>query len=251
MTRDTFHRLSQYANACMTDSAHDRPHTDRVLYNALLISREHSVNHDVLIAACLLHDIGREAQMRDPACCHARAGAEMARAYLNAEGWPSETAEHVCACIRTHRFRADDVPQSIEAKILFDADKLDAAGALGIARTLLYAGSVGHPLYCDALPAEDAPTSPGSVEESFVGEYQFKLKNVYDQFYTPQGRAMALERRGAARDFYIHLIHEMNAPAREGGRILDGVLNSLRCHSEQSEESRSCGDQDSSPAGSE
>lgn len=132
----------------MTDSAHDREHIYRVLYTALDIAQtEADVDYDVLIASCLLHDIGREAQFKDPAVCHAQAGAEQARAYLLQNGYDAAFAEEVADCIRAHRFRSDREPESIEAKILFDADKIDATGTLGIARTIFYKGQTSEPLY--------------------------------------------------------------------------------------------------------
>lgn len=115
--------------ACLHDRAHDRGHVYRVLYTALdLAGQEQGVELNVLIAACLLHDIARGEQAADPAVCHARAGAEKARAFLLAGGFSPVFAGRVAGCIRTHRYRSSDPPQSIEAKILFDADKLDAAG---------------------------------------------------------------------------------------------------------------------------
>ena len=67
--------------------------------------------------------------------------------YLLENGFSEAFADAVRSCILTHRFRVARPPQSIEAKILFDADKLDVTGALGIARTLLYKGTVTEPLY--------------------------------------------------------------------------------------------------------
>ena len=77
MTQKTFGLLEGCMLACMGDSAHDAEHVRRVLYLALEIAEsEPSADRDVLIAACLLHDIGREDQFRDPSLCHAQVGAE-------------------------------------------------------------------------------------------------------------------------------------------------------------------------------
>ena len=111
MKQRTFEQLEQYMLLCMKDSAHDKEHVYRVLYTALeLAETEPDVDLDVLITACLLHDIGRQAQYDDPAICHASYGAEKAQQYLLAQGFSAAFAEHVPACIRTHRFRKNAPP---------------------------------------------------------------------------------------------------------------------------------------------
>ena len=155
---------------CMEDAAHDKEHIYRVLYNALEIAKtEKNVNYDILIAACLLHDIGRKEQFENPALCHAIAGSEKAYQFLLSHGFEMSYAEQVKQCIKTHRYRKNSLPQSLEAKILFDADKLDVAGAIGIARTLLYKGIVSEPLY-SVLPdgtvsAGENDTAPAFFQE--------------------------------------------------------------------------------------
>jgi uncharacterized protein len=146
MKRQEFIEIESYMKRRMRDSAHDVQHIYRVLYAALDIAgHEEAVDYDILIAAALLHDIGREAQFQNPAVCHAEVGAKMAYAYLLGRGWAVEKAAEVYDCINTHRYRGDNEPESIEAKILFDADKLDTAGAMGIARTLIYEGRFRNP----------------------------------------------------------------------------------------------------------
>ena len=79
---------------------------------------------DVLIASCLLHDIGRQEQFADPKICHARAGAKKAYDFLKENGFSDEFSKKVSQCILTHRYRRSNLPESLEAKILFDADKI-------------------------------------------------------------------------------------------------------------------------------
>lgn len=79
--------------ACMADSAHDSQHIYRVLFTALDIAQhEKDVNFDVLISACLLHDIGRKEQSENPKLCHAEVGAEKARKFLIENGFSREFA---------------------------------------------------------------------------------------------------------------------------------------------------------------
>ena len=194
--------VEDYMLRQMKDSAHDKHHIYRVLYGAVDIAGyEKKVDTDVLIAACLLHDVGREKQFSDPSICHAQAGGEMALAFLLSQNWDAPKALHVKSCICSHRYRADNPPQSIEAQILFDADKLDVSGAVGIARTLIYQGKVAAPLYL--LDGEGAIiTESGSADsESFFEEYRYKLSKIYDSFYTGRAREIALARQKAAWTF--------------------------------------------------
>ena len=151
MTAECYRTLETYMLSCMDDSAHDAEHVYRVLYNALEIAKaESETNYDVLIAACLLHDIGRIDQINDPTLCHAAVGSEKAYHFLLEQGMEETFAAQVKHCIRTHRFRKNMLPQTLEAKILFDADKLDVVGAIGIARTLMYRGTLTEPLHREA-----------------------------------------------------------------------------------------------------
>ena len=145
MDRETYCLLENYMLSCMEDSAHDKEHIYRVLYHGLEIAKtENHVDYDVLITACLLHDIGRREQFENPALCHAIVGGQKAYNFLTEHGFEEDFANRVKHCIETHRYRQNqrpESPESPEAKILFDADKLDATGAMGIARTLIYKGS--------------------------------------------------------------------------------------------------------------
>ena len=207
--RTNYPEIEQYMRSCMSDSAHDTEHVYRVLYYAVDIARhEEAVDMEILTAACLLHDIGRAEHFEDSRVDHAACGAEKARAWLVANGYSAAFAEAVGDCVRTHRYRSEDAPQSVEAQILFDADKLDVCGAMGIARTLLYKAHVGDPLY--AMNA-DGTVLDGTADtgNTFFHEYKFKLERLYDRFYTKRGTELAEKRREAARRFYEALLAEV------------------------------------------
>lgn len=207
-------------SACLSDSAHDKEHVYRVLCSALAIAEsEKNVDRDILIAACLLHDISRPEQQRDPAVCHALRGGDRACAFLREQGFSEEFAQAVRHCIQTHRFRNDLQPQTIEAKILFDADKLDATGAIGTARTLLYQGNHNWPLY---TREEDGSLN---TYHSYLREYTFKLSKLYDTFYTAAGWEMAQKRQPAAQEFYNALLQEVEEGYREGSSLLEKALS--------------------------
>ena len=209
MKRETYALLENWMHACMTDSAHDREHVYRVLYTALDLAREEeNVDMDVLIAACLLHDVGRQEQFADPSLCHAQVGGEKAYRFLTENGFEERFAQHVKDCIVSHRFRKSNPPESFEAKILFDADKLDVTGAIGVARTLQYSGQTTRQLY-SLGPDGQISDSTGDTEESFFREYKFKLEKIYDRFYTKRGREEAQLRKAAAVSYYENLLQEV------------------------------------------
>ncbi len=224
MDKTAYGHIENHMKKCMKDSAHDKEHIYRVLYMALDIAgHEQSVDMDVLIAACLLHDIGREAQRKDHTVCHAEAGSTMAYEFLLESGWTKEKADHVRRCVLTHRFRNDRPPKTLEARILFDADKIDATGATGIARTLVYQGQVSHPLYTvdDAGRVLDGS---GREPASFFREYKFKLEKLYGVFYTARALEIAQTRRDAAAAFYQSLLQEAGECHAEGEKRLEAAL---------------------------
>ena len=209
-------------SAHMQDSAHDKHHAYRVLNAAMDIAQyEATIDMDILIAACLLHDIGREKQFINPNLCHAQIGGDMAYEFLLTLSWPDDKARHVKECIVAHRFRSDNPPVSIEAKILFDADKLEACGAIGIARTLIYEGQTSEPLYIMDKDNKIITEGGGADISSFFQEYNFKLKGVYDKFFTTRANEIAARRRQAAIDFYNSLYAEISQNYDSGVELSD------------------------------
>ncbi len=225
MDKQTYYELEQYMLSCMNDSAHDKEHIYRVLYVALDIAKhEEDVDYDVLIASCLLHDIGRKQQSKQPSICHAQVGSEKAYKFLIECNWSDEKAQHVKDCILTHRFRSNNPPQTLESKILFDADKIDAMGTIGIARTLIYNGQVSEPLY---TLLDDGTISDGSndIRPSFFKEYKYKLEKVYNNFYTTRGKEIALERQSSAIDFFENLLLEVKLSYQRGLFEFDKIIH--------------------------
>lgn len=223
MDKKTYKLIENYMLSCMADSAHDREHVYRVLFVALDIAKTEKADTDILITACLLHDIARKEQNENPALCHAEEGAKKARAFLTQNNFESDFADKVAHCISAHRFRGDKPPESIEAKILFDADKIDVCGALGIARTLLYNGTHGEPLYNldeDSLPSG----GEGDIGPSFFQEYKFKLEKVPSKLITNRGKEIAAERLKTAEAFYSDLLKEVREPYKNGKETLESIL---------------------------
>jgi uncharacterized protein len=223
MDKAEYLKIEMFMRSCMHDSAHDEKHVYRVLYAVVDLAENVIVDRDVLIAAALLHDIGRDSQYRDKACDHAAVGARMAFDFLLGIGWDNGKASHVSACIETHRYRSSNPPVSMEAKIIFDADKLDATGAMGIARTIMHNGIESQPLY---HVDDEGRISTGDIDHkaSFFREYNWKLKNVYDKFYTKKAAEIAARRREASIRFYESLFSEVNIIHDKGIALLKSSM---------------------------
>jgi len=210
MNKTMYDTIENYMYECMKDAAHDPEHIFRVLYLSLNIAskRKEKISFDVLIASCLLHDIGREEQFKNEKICHAEIGGIMAKDFLLKNNWSEQDSNHVKNCISTHRFRGNNVPETLEAKILFDSDKLDVTGCLGIARTLMYKGIVGNNLY-ELKNDKICLGEDKNDDDTFFKEYNFKLKNLYDKFYTEEASEMAKKEKERAQLFYNSLADQI------------------------------------------
>jgi uncharacterized protein len=187
--------------------SHDGDHTERVLRLALRIGRREKADLAVLELAALLHDIGREEEDRSHGrICHARIGAAMARRILEDHGCDPAVVRAVVGAIRTHRFRKGGTPRTLEARVLFDADKLDSIGAVGIGRAFLFAGEVGARLHDKAVDVRR--TKPYTPDDTAYREYLVKLSRVRDRMTTREGRRIAAERHRYMTAFFDRLNKE-------------------------------------------
>jgi len=108
--------------------------------------------------------------------------------------------------VRSHRFRGNDEPKTLEAKVLFDADKLDSIGAVGIARAFLFAGEVGAKLHNPDIRVEN--TLPYSKDDTGYREFKLKLSRIKDRILTTEGRKLAKERHEFMETFFKRFIEE-------------------------------------------
>lgn len=189
-------------------SSHGWDHVLRVRTLALGIAREEGADRQVVELAALLHDIGRhEEEESGGRLCHARLGAAMARELLVQMGAGRDLVAAVAHCVATHRFRGDERPGSLEAQVIFDADKLDSIGAVGLGRAFLYAGEVGARLHNpDADPEKCDPRGP---EDTALREFLVKLRWVKDRLFTGAGRRIAGGRHAFMEGFFGQLDAEM------------------------------------------
>jgi uncharacterized protein len=197
------------------DPAHDFDHVLRVLRLAEHIGVAEGADMEILRTAALLHDIGRDEEIRD-GLCHAQVGAEKARQILT--DWPSDKLEAVVHAIATHRFRKDALPQTLEAKVLYDADKLDSIGAIGVARAYAVAGLMGQRLWAEVEPEyvqtrwenKALARDDLSSDHTPVHEFALKLSRIKDTLFTPTAKKIAEERDHYMAEFYRRLEAEVS-----------------------------------------
>ena len=194
------------------DTAHDFEHVLRVLKLAERIGAAEGADIEILRAAVLLHDVARVAEDQGGPC-HAKAGARRAREIL--AGHPPEQVKAVAHAIATHRFRRSSAPQTLEAQVLYDADKLDAIGAIGVARAYAIAGRHAQRLWAEVpedfsrRSAEVARGDVANTEHTPVHEFAFKLTKLKDSLFTPSARRIAEERHEYMVRFFERLEREV------------------------------------------
>jgi uncharacterized protein len=202
------HARNWYAGA---DAVHDFDHVQRVYRMAERLAQEEGADLEIVRAAALLHDVEGTAPGEAARANHHHSSADFAAAVLADEGWPAERIAAVQHCIRAHRFRDNrEPPQSIEAKVLFDADKLDVLGAIGAARVVIYAAIAGQPLY--AQPSErflvSGDKEPGEPHSAYH-EFIFKLSKIKNRLFTETARSLAEERHQYLETFFDQLKLEL------------------------------------------
>ncbi|MCD6084509.1 MAG: HD domain-containing protein [Desulfurococcales archaeon] len=177
-------------NVMSSDPVHGYPHVMRVRKLALQLAAHYeSVDREVVELAALLHDIGRSGpSMTD----HAFTSARVAGLLLRAMGYSESKVRVIVEAISTHSYSAGREPQLLEAKILSDADKLDALGAVGIARVFLYSGAIGR-----------------GIEDS-IAHIKTKILKLPDLMKTPEGRELALKRVKVVMEFIKCIEEELN-----------------------------------------
>lgn len=186
------------------DVIHDFSHIQRVYNMAERLARIEGGDLEIVHAAALLHDSRGTMPGSNERAEHHLASAVFAAEVLAEEGWPQDRIEAVQHCIRAHRFRDKrERPETIEAKVVFDADKLDDLGAVGVMRTLGYAVLAGEPPYAEPsqhfLDTEEK--EPGEPHSAYH-EYFFKLRKIKDVLFTDAAREIAEERDTYLAEFF-------------------------------------------------
>lgn len=193
------------------DAVHGFDHIERVYGLCKRIGPLENSDMEILLAAALLHDASGShpggGQRKD----HHIHSARFAHETLIEEGWTEPRIKSVQHCILSHRFRKDVPPESIEAKVLFDADKLDVIGAIGVVRTLAFAFQVQQPAYVQPSDKfiETGGKLPGEPHSAYH-EYIFKLRKIAAQLFTETAKNIAAHRQAFINAFFDELADENN-----------------------------------------
>ncbi len=189
------------------DGSHDAAHLLRVWKNAHVIAQEEGGDLRLLAAAVLLHDcvaVEKNSPQRAEA---SRLAAEKASVLLSGLGWASPEVDAVAHAILTHSFSANIAPETLEARILQDADRLDAIGMIGAARCFYIAGRMGSVLYDPLDPV--AANRPLDDKAYAIDHFETKLFRLADGFRTGAGRRMAQKRQAKLRQVLAMMLEEI------------------------------------------
>lgn len=190
MNKKKIKTVEQYVME-QTPRLQEQEHIHRVVRYTEYIAKKKGIKKlNILRMSALLHDMGRtpagiEIKKREKIKGHAAVGAAMAYEYLAANGWQIKTIEEVCHCIRAHSTGGDTKPETIEEKILYDADKLDILGAIGTARIIGY-HSQRDGSYCGAHKKGSKDR-----EDSLLCEYERIIKKIPQTLYTKEAKQLA------------------------------------------------------------
>ena len=198
------------AQAADADAAHDRAHVTRVVTMARRLAEDEEAQMDVVVPAAWLHDcvvVPKDAPDRAEA---SRRAAEAARTLLKSEGYPEQWIPDIEHAIAAHSYSGDVAPDTTEAEVVQDADRLDALGAIGIARCFTVGGALDQSLYDPDDPFCDdrAPDDDTCTLDHFYA----KLLRLPDTMQTEAGRAEA-ERRAAFLREYLDQLRDEITPA--------------------------------------
>ena len=196
-------------------SGHDWYHVDRVRKMALFLSEKEGIGYSRMIElAALLHDISDSKFNKSK-----QEGKEKLDGFLNCLSIDRKEKDHIIAIIATVGFKGGngDPPKSIEARIVQDADRLDAIGALGIARTFAYGGHAGSPIYDPTLPVRENMTEEEYRKNNASSIHHFyeKLLKIKDLLHTDSARKMAEERHLFMKNFLQEFYKEWNVHNEE------------------------------------
>jgi len=188
--------------------SHGWDHVERVAALCDHIGKVEKADLKTLGVSALLHDIGREEEFKAGGkICHAKKGATIAKDILNDIGFCEKDIKKITHCIETHRFRGQKKPDSKEAKILSDADNLDAMGAIGVARYLYFACAIGAKIH-NTKGTDVLNTKEYSKEDTAYREYLMKHKEFPKRMYTNEGKRLAKERLAFMKIYFDRLIRE-------------------------------------------
>jgi uncharacterized protein len=191
---------------------HDWTHVERVRSVGIKLAKLEHADPRIVEVAALLHDIRKNAEMKKKgAFCHAEAGAQEAAKILAKYKLDKKYIEQIIHCIATHRKRKGNAPSTIEAKVLFDADKLDSLGAVGIGRLYYFASSINARFYTakETEHVSNNSTVEYTNNDSAYHEYLAQIRYIKDKMLTKSGRHLAQHRAKFMSGYFIQFWNEV------------------------------------------
>jgi len=205
-----YEKLCEYCHEA-SPTGHGLDHARRTFYNGLDIAIKENANLLVVGLSCLLHDVARDIQTNRE---HWIDGANVAEDLMKEAGIPEDVRNLVHQCILEHELysfsKSQPITLSLESKIVQDADRLDAIGAIGIARCFMYSGSHGNELWDPKEKIE--PFDPTDSSKSAIGHFQEKLLLLKDSMNTDYAKKLAWERHEFILRFLRQLRRESGIP---------------------------------------
>ncbi len=192
-----------------TDPSHDLLHVKRVVAMARQLAKEEGADEMVVVPAAYFHDF-ISVPKNDPRRKQAsRLSADAAGAWLADIGYPAQYLPAIAHAIAAHSFSAQIPAETLEAQIVQDADRLDAIGAIGIARMFTVTGILGRPFY----DPDDITAQNREPDDSRFGIDHFKVKlfGLVDTMHTAAAKQEGARRLVWMRDFYDRLADEAQA----------------------------------------
>lgn len=175
------------------DPAHDFHHIMRVYKNAEMIGRREGTNMEILLPAVLLHDLVIYPKGSVKSSKSADESADLAENILRKYRYPQDQIDQICYCIRAHSYSKRLVPASLEGRILQDADRIDALGAIGIARTFSVGGSENRTFYNADDPFFRSNRDLDDMQWT-LDHFQTKLLKLEGFMHTETAKKIARER---------------------------------------------------------
>ena len=221
---ETFAKIKKFAERHLQDdkdAAHNMEHVMRVYNIAIKLAKNEEADLDVIKIAVFLHDIGGSAEENDRTgkADHAKISAELAKPFLEKLNIPESQINHIVECILSHRYRTESKPKTKEAMIVFDADKLETVGAIGVARMFSWVGKYNAHIYkkMDIKEYAEENLSNGKQNGRIIDKtkhspqlnYETKDKHILDYLYTERAKQIAKERLDFYKMFLAKLEEEI------------------------------------------
>ncbi len=211
ITKESIKRIENEAKKYFANSSgcHDWTHVMRVRKLAQKIGKKEGADLLILDIAVLLHDVAKKGSF-----CHAIKGSEVAKKILKQYDLEPHAYNNIVHCIKTHRYRNNHIPETIEAKCLYDADKLDSLGAIGIGRIFLVAGMINSKsglLYTgeEKRLARSGKDYSYTKHDTAVLEYEVKLKHLKNKLFTAEARRIAKDRHRFMEEYFKRFWEEV------------------------------------------